>query len=269
MVAFNVCAIADTMFEDSLFGHVRGAFTGATSDSVGFLKEAQGGTAFLDEVSGLSSALQPKLLRVIETGVFRPVGSSRDVQSDFRVVSATNQRLSELVESAAFRADLAHRLSGVVIQIPALRDRAEDIPALVRHFLSRWAPEAPTIIDPAVLSMMMERHWPGNIRELRQVVESSAVFGSNVIDRDSFALAVASRSQDVNVSSPISPRGRLMGELERLSWDTRAVAARLGVHRATVYRWMRRYKIEPPTSPVGDVALPSSGSGSDLIAFRA
>jgi len=269
MVAFNVCAIADTMFEDSLFGHVRGAFTGANFDSAGFLKEADGGTAFLDEVSGLPAGLQPKLLRVIETGIFRPVGASRDARSDFRVVSATNQRLSELVESATFRADLAHRLSGVVIQIPALRDRAEDIPALVRHFLTQWAPEAPTVVDPAVLSMMMERQWPGNIRELRQVVESSAVFGSNVIDRDSFALAVSSRSENCDVlPMPISARGRLLAELERLGWNTRAVAAGLGVHRATVYRWMRRYRIEPPLSSGTAIPVASSVSRAELVAFR-
>jgi transcriptional regulator of acetoin/glycerol metabolism len=119
--------------------------------------------------------------------------------------------------------------------------------------------------------MMMERQWPGNVREPRQVVESSAVFGGNVIDRDSFALAVASRSEeDMDVSlTLISARGRLLAELDRLAWDTRAVAAHFGVHRATVYRWIRRYNIEWSPSLIGEIALGSSQMPEDLTAFHA
>jgi DNA-binding NtrC family response regulator len=115
LVAFNVCAIGETMFEDALFGHVRGAYTGASGDAPGFLREAHGGTVFLDEIGGLPPLLQPKLLRALETGVFRPIGSARDSTSDFRLVSATNDGIESLVAAGRVRADIAHRLSGFVV----------------------------------------------------------------------------------------------------------------------------------------------------------
>jgi transcriptional regulator with GAF, ATPase, and Fis domain len=255
LVSFNVCAIAETMFEDSLFGHVRGAFTGAASDSIGLLREADGGSAFFDEVSGLPASLQPKLLRVIETGVLRPVGGSRDVHSDFRVVTATNDHLSKLVTAGRFRADLAHRLSGVVIHVPPLRERAEDIPMLAKHFLGSFCEESPAVLRPEVMSLMMEREWTGNVREFRQVIEAAAVLGGNVVDAESYSLALSSRSSDAIQARPsMSPRGRLLAELERSEWDTRIAAERLGIHRATVYRWMRRYNLAPPASAIGRIA---------------
>src|SRR5678816_48003 len=119
-VPFNVCALPDSMFEDALFGHVKGAYTGAAGDTLGYLREANGGTAFFDEISGLALGLQPKLLRAIETRTIRAVGSSRDVTSDFRVVAATNECLDELVDAGRFRADLNHRLSGLVLTVPTL-----------------------------------------------------------------------------------------------------------------------------------------------------
>src|SRR3954470_19051267 len=137
LVAFNVCAIGDALFEDALFGHVRGAFTGAANDSAGFLREADAGTVFLDEISGLPWALQAKLLRAVETGEFRPVGAARDARSDFRVVAATNEHLDDLVECGRFRADLKHRIGGVVISVPTLAERVDDIPDLTRYFARR------------------------------------------------------------------------------------------------------------------------------------
>src|SRR6185436_15443756 len=134
-VAFNVCAIGDSMFEDALFGHVRGAYTGAVQDAQGFLREANSGTAFFDEISGLALPLQAKLLRAIELGVFRPIGARHDATSDFRVVAATNEHIHDLVANGRFRADLAHRLGGVVIDLPPLAERVEDIGLLARHFV--------------------------------------------------------------------------------------------------------------------------------------
>lgn len=176
LVAFNVCAIGDAMFEDALFGHVRGAFTGAVADSQGLLREADHGTVFLDEISGLNASLQVKLLRALEHGQFRPVGARSDCRSEFRVIAATNEEIGDLVDAGRFRADLAHRLGGIVIRVPALADRRTDIPCLVEHFL-RPAHCAVTVSDAALLRLV-EHPWPGNVRELRQVVEWAAVLAS-------------------------------------------------------------------------------------------
>ena len=165
------------MFEDALFGHVRGAYTGAIGEAMGYLREANGGSAFFDEISGLPLPLQAKLLRAIETGVFRPIGAARDARSDFRPIAATNDDLSELVRDGRFRADLWHRMSGVVLRVPALVDRIDDVPLLARHFLGAAA----RVTDDA-MAALMSRAWPGNVRELRQVLEAASVFANGAID---------------------------------------------------------------------------------------
>ena len=245
LVAFNVCAIGETMFEDALFGHARGAYTGAIGESMGFLREANGGTAFFDEISGLPLPLQAKLLRAIETGVFRPIGAARDARSDFRPIAATNDDLAELVCDGRFRADLWHRLSGVVLRVPALVDRVDDIPLLARHFLGA----AGRVTDEAMASLM-SRAWPGNVRELRQVLEAARVFANGAIDAAAIDAAVANRS--AGSSKPNSParslaeRSELVAVLESAAWDTGRAASELGIHRATMYRRMKRHGIEIP-----------------------
>ena len=253
LVAFNVCALSDSMFEDALFGHVKGAFTGALSDSPGFLREARGGTAFLDEISGLPLHSQAKLLRAIETGVVRPIGSSRDESTDCRVVVATNEHLDDLVRAGRFRADLAHRLSGVVVAVPALADRREDIPHLVYHFARLAAgddPDRSVVVAARALDRLQSHDWPGNVRQLRLVVDAALVIGGGVIDVDAVETVLASRSPATN--APSSPgyleREQLVAALAAACGDTELAAARLGVHRATIYRRMRRHGIPVPTS---------------------
>ena len=253
LVAFNVCAIGESMFEDALFGHVRGAYTGAIGESMGFLREANGGTAFFDEISGLPLPLQAKLLRAIETGVFRPIGAARDARSDFRPIAATNDDLSELVREGRFRADLWHRLSGVVLRVAALVDRIDDIPLLARHFLGA----APRVTDDAMASLT-SRAWPGNVRELRQVLEAARVFSHGSIDSAAIEAAIANRGTSAsNANSParsLAERSELVAVLESAAWDTSRAASELGIHRATMYRRMKRHGIEVPalgaTSPV-------------------
>jgi DNA-binding NtrC family response regulator len=250
-VAFNVCALGESMFEDALFGHSRGAYTGAVSESLGFLREAHGGTLFLDEISGLPVWLQAKLLRAIETGVFRPIGAARDSQSDFRTVAATNERLEELVAEGRFRADLAHRLRGVVLTVPPLRERMDDIPLLVEHFVRRGQPNDVVVVMREALEMLQQRAWPGNVRELRQVVEAAAVFGREVLDVDAVALALANRAASREVaaaySEGVAARRELISVLEKAEWDTERAAQTLGVHRATIYRKMKRLGVEVPS----------------------
>lgn len=251
-VAVNVCAIADSMFEDALFGHVRGAFTGATADSPGYLAEAHQGTLFLDEIGGLGLPLQAKLLRVIETREFRPVGGIRDRRSDFRVVAATNEPIDALVATGRFRADFAHRLSGVVITVPPLRDRLEDIPELVRHFMRLLAGSTPIQVTDGALRALQEHDWPGNVRELRHTLERAlALSGRRVIGRSEILHALRGAGRFQCFDAGASARSRLLEALEACAWDTALVALRFGVHRTTIYRRMRRYGIPVPRLAAG------------------
>ena len=239
-VPFNVCALGDTMFEDALFGHVRGAYTGASRDAPGFLREADAGTLFLDEISGLGLGLQAKLLRAVETGVYRPLGASRDARSDFRVLAATNERLDGLVQSGRFRADLMHRLGGTVVSVPSLAERRDDIPMLVDHFLRQLPSGGPTAASAGALARLWTEEWTGNVRELRQVVETAAAFAGDVVDEGAVERALAYRATTGQTSPAAEDRGTLTRALEEFSWDVARVASALGVHRATVYRRMKR-----------------------------
>jgi len=249
LVAFNVCALGDSMFEDALFGHVKGAFTGAVGESLGFLREANGGTAFFDEISGLPIPLQAKLLRAIETGVFRPIGAARDATSDFRTVAATNEHLRELVEAGRFREDLMHRLSGITVRMPTLAERVDDIPELARNFVSRAGGRDLPIADDAI-ALLQDTPWPGNVRELRQVIEASVAFAHHEIDTRSVYAALAHRSSVTarpRAVVELAERRELVTVLERASGDTERAAALLGVHRATIYRRMKRHGIHIPS----------------------
>jgi sigma-54 dependent transcriptional regulator, flagellar regulatory protein len=247
-VAFNVCAIADSMFEDAVFGHVRGAFTGATSDARGYLAEAHRGTVFLDEISGLPLQAQVKLLRAIETRMFRPVGAREDQRSDFRLVAAANETLDRLVDEGRFRSDLGFRLSGVIIEVPPLRERVEDIPVLVRHFTERMAPRShPVLFTVDAMDALRSHDWPGNVRELRHVIESAATLcGGDVLGREDVASVIRRRRAQPEVIEDSFSRRRLIEVLEQCGWDANEAARRLGVHRVTVYRRMRRLGISRP-----------------------
>jgi DNA-binding NtrC family response regulator len=267
LVAFNVCAIGDAMFEDALFGHARGAFTGALGDTQGFLREADGGTAFLDEISGLPLALQAKLLRAIETGEFRPVGAKHDVRSDFRVVAATNERLDELVAQHRFRADLSHRIGAIVVHVPPLCERTEDLPLLATTFLRRMG-LAHLPISTGALDRLRTHVWPGNVRELKQIVEWAATLATRCIDDEIVATALAHRASGPELDDRVLERKLLRDALESVQWDTRLAARELGIHRATLYRRMKRLQITVPAlRSVRPVALaPPSRAQSHAVA---
>jgi DNA-binding NtrC family response regulator len=241
-VAMNVCAVPDAMFEDALFGHVRGAFTGAHADAVGYLAEADGGTIMLDEINGLSLTAQAKLLRAIETGIFRPVGARRDRQSSFRVIAATNVDLVGLVASGTFRQDLFYRLSGLTVCVPDLRHRLDDLPELVSHFLRQDRANAVDFSADALAEL--RRHvWPGNVRELRSVVARATLLANGrQVDVASARMAIGANGLfNGRVISRIpDARAELVALLDEYRWDTSKVADHLGVHRATVYRRMQR-----------------------------
>jgi transcriptional regulator with GAF, ATPase, and Fis domain len=165
----NCAAFSDTLLESQLFGHVRGAFTGADTSHRGLFEQADGGTLFLDEVGDMSLAMQSKLLRVLQNGEIRPVGSESVKRVNVRVVSATNRPLETLIREKKFREDLYYRLRGVPVSLPPLRDRRDDIPLLIDHFLAKLAKEnggARLKAEPALLHLLARMDWPGNVREL-------------------------------------------------------------------------------------------------------
>jgi DNA-binding NtrC family response regulator len=268
LVAFNVCALGESMFEDSLFGHVRGAYTGAVGESLGFLREANGGTAFFDEISGLQMPMQAKLLRAVETGVFRPIGAARDVFSDFRTVAATNERLTDLVERGRFRADLKHRLSGVVITVPTLAERVEDIPELARYFVRR-ATGVALPIESCAMDLLMDTPWPGNIRELKQVIDVAAAFAREIVDVHVVETVLAHRATGLatdSVSDDRVERRALVSALQDVAWDVDRAAERLGIHRATIYRRMKRHGVEVPrVAPGRATTRPGRATNATMV----
>jgi DNA-binding NtrC family response regulator len=176
-VAFNCAAVPRELFEGQLFGHRKGAFTGATSDQPGTIRAADGGTLFLDEIGELPLDVQPKLLRFLENGEVSPLGERRPVTVDVRVVAATHRDLAALVKQGSFREDLYFRLQVIPLRVPPLRDRKEDIAALARHFVRELGPKgrAP-VLAPDALAALGDRPWPGNVRELRNVIERTLAY---------------------------------------------------------------------------------------------
>ena len=269
-VAFNVCALGDSMFEDALFGHAKGAFTGAVGESLGFLREANGGTAFLDEISGLPLAQQAKLLRALETGVVRPIGSARDAMTDFRLIAATNERIDDLVDEGRFRPDLAHRLRGLVLTLPTLAERIDDVPVLVDHFVRRARPDRTIEVTSDAMRLLQGHWWTGNVRQLKQAVEAALVFSDGALDAAAVGMVLGREGRadgSKTRTSELAERDELVQLLSSVAWDTERAAAALRVHRATVYRRMRRLGIPVPTvrasQPAGALtAVRAAGIGT-------
>jgi two-component system response regulator PilR (NtrC family) len=185
-VAVNCGAIPETLMESELFGHQKGAFTGAVSDRPGLFEQAEGGTLFLDEIGEVPLQLQAKLLRVIQEREFRRVGGAESFKADVRLVAASNRELEEQVREGSFREDLFYRLNVVQVRMPSLRERQEDIPLLVAHFLKKYhgSTTETEMITPAALKLLMAYPFPGNVRELENLVERCVVLGSRCIDRE-------------------------------------------------------------------------------------
>ncbi|HJV65231.1 MAG TPA: sigma-54 dependent transcriptional regulator [Geomonas sp.] len=199
-VAVNCGAIPDTLMESELFGHTKGSFTGATSDRAGLFEQAEGGTLFLDEIGEVPLLLQAKLLRVLQEREFRRVGGAVSFKADVRIVAASNRNLEEQVGEGSFREDLFYRLNVVQVRMPSLKERPEDIPVLVEHFYKKFALWTSTgeVIAPDALDALFNYPFPGNVRELENLVERCVVLGSRVITRDGLPPAV----RDYRIPSP-------------------------------------------------------------------
>ena len=196
-VALNCGAIPESLIDSELFGHAKGAFTGATADRPGVFVEADGGTLFLDEIGDMPSAVQARLLRVLQEGEVRPVGGSGVRSVDVRVIAATHVDLTLAVEHGRFRQDLFYRLNVVVLTVPPLRDRIEDLPMLAAHFLRKHGRAKPMTLSPDALDAMMTYAWPGNVRELENaVMHAMALYQGDVIVPESLPYAITSRPSD-------------------------------------------------------------------------
>jgi two-component system NtrC family response regulator len=180
-VTLDCCTLQENLFESELFGHEKGAFTGAERLKKGLIEGARGGTLFLDEIGEIGPAIQAKLLRVMETGEFRRLGGTKTLHTDARIICATNRDLARMAKDGSFRADLYYRLSTFVIEVPPLRERREDIPALVEHFLQKhdFSRRVAKEISPQALDMLMAYDWPGNVRELRNVIERAIILSGD------------------------------------------------------------------------------------------
>lgn len=262
-VAVNCAAIPDTLLESELFGHVRGAFTGADRDRGGMVAKASGGTLFLDEVGDMPTKMQVDLLRVLQEGVFRPVGGNNDKQVDIRVISASNKALKQLVKEKRFREDLFYRLNVVELSLPAIRERKSDIPLLVEHFLGKFQKRdgmPPKRLSRDALKRLTNHSWPGNVRQLEHVLLNAWVLvPGNVIEEDD--LALEDNSVDVPELSPttssaaenVPPRTygdfkneekeKILRALEVHGWNRAKAAKALDMPRRTFYRRLKQYNI--------------------------
>ena len=246
-VPVNCGSISPELFESELFGHTRGAFTGATSAREGLFSYAQGGTLFLDEISEMPAHMQAKLLRVLEEKAIRPVGSDRHIPTDVRVVVATNRRLHDEVGAGHFREDLFFRLNVVALTVPPLRDRVEDIPDLVEHFVRLLTAELGTpalALEYADMLKLQAYSWPGNVRELRNVVERSLLLGRLPGDSLSSGSSSATRAETgfpAEWTLAMVEKSHMLSVLEATGGNKSKAARTLGVSRKTLERKLKEW----------------------------
>lgn len=252
-VVVECSALPETLLESELFGHVRGAFTGAVADRKGLFEEAEGGTIFLDEIADTSHAFQARLLRVLQEGEIKPVGSNRPIKVNVRVISAGNKSLEDLVAKKLFRADLYYRLAVLPLTVPPLRDRREDIPLLVKHFLAQSAGKQGRVsmhLSPDAQQALVQHAWPGNVRELENLIERVVVTcqSSTINVHDLFAdHPLQTAKSDLGTIGKIArqeaERSRILQALRDAKGDKTRAARILSISRSSLYNKLRDYNI--------------------------
>jgi PAS domain S-box-containing protein len=251
-VAVNCSAIGDNLLESELFGHVKGAFTGALRDRAGRFEAADGGTIFLDEIGDISTQMQLRLLRVLQEREFERVGDDRTRKVDVRVIAATNRDIPEKLGDGSFREDLYYRLNVIEIQMPALRERREDLPLLVDYFIKKFNSQFKKAIKSLsgdAMDIFMEHQWPGNIRQMENVIEHAAIQckGEAITSEclpGSFLSTGASASKSLTGTASADGEAKAIREaLEKSAWNKAKAARLLGISRATIYRKMDEYGI--------------------------
>jgi formate hydrogenlyase transcriptional activator len=272
-VKLNCAAIPTGLLESELFGHEKGAFTGAIAQRIGRFELANRGTVFLDEVGEIPLELQPKLLRVLQEREFERLGSTRTLRTDARLIAATNRDLEAMVEEQKFRSDLFYRLNVFPVRVPPLRERPEDIPLLVRHFTQQFARSMNKDIESIpseTMNALCEYHWPGNIRELQNVIERAVILSSGPVlrvvlsDLKSNGGSVAASENAKSAARPENlgnmqrvleetERKQILGALEESRWvvaGPKGAAARLGMKRSTLQVRMQKLGIARSSKPV-------------------
>jgi len=260
-IALNCAALAPGVLESELFGHEKGAFTGATERRNGRFERADKGTLFLDEIGEIDPNVQTKLLRVLQDNVFERVGGTQTIKVDVRMVAATNSDLTEAIQQGRFREDIFYRLKVFSLTVAPLRERRDDIPALVDHFLRKFSLEMNkdvTAIDDEVMGFLMRYPWPGNVRELENVMERAVVLTEGAaITRDELPQELLFNQEDITPRPPPTPEGGsliertdqmerelIRGALERFRWNKTKAAEHLGLKRTTLQYKIKKYGLE-------------------------
>ncbi|MNC34971.1 Nitrogen fixation protein VnfA [compost metagenome] len=238
LVVVDCTGLSESLFESELFGHEKGAFTGALSKKIGLAEAAHGGTLFLDEIGDVPLSMQVKLLRLIESGSFRPVGSLRTIHSDFRLVVATHKPLKDMVELGSFREDLYYRISAFPITLPPLRERLDDLPLLIESHLKRIAPGSRAEIDEEALKRLMLYSFPGNIRELKNILERARLFSEDGIirERDLPTNVTGHVSQYKKTNRNSKSLKNLAQVLNGFEGSRADLAKEMGISERTLYR---------------------------------
>ncbi len=257
-VVQNCSAFNDNLLDSELFGHARGAFTGAVKSKKGLFELADGGTFFLDEIGDMSPALQVKLLRILQEGTFIPVGSTQTQKVDVRIVAATQRDLKEMLRQGQFREDLYYRVNVVSVALPPLRERLADVPLLVDHFLDCHAePKRKIRLSSACRQRLAEYHWPGNVRELENEIERVLVLQSGADEIDEDTLSPRIRYHDYRPGGEGGPptltlpqaiarleRAMILDHLKRAQWNKTRAAVSLGISRRNLIRKVQSYQLE-------------------------
>jgi len=255
-IAINSGALPDTLLESELFGYKAGAFTDATKDKPGHFAVAEGGTIFLDEISDVSPAFQVRLLRVLQDRTFQPLGATKSLKADVRIIAATNKSLEDLVRKGIFRQDLYYRINVVKLELPPLRERKEDIPILIKHLISRLnciQGKAVTGISPNALALLMSHDYPGNIRELENIIEHAFVLcpqgeiDTNALPHGLVGLIPrAPTHHRMGAAKKALETQILLDALKRSNYNRAAAARDLGLHKSTFFRKIKSLEIELP-----------------------
>ena len=253
-VAINCGALPEALLESEIFGHVKGAFTGAGANKKGLYEEAHGGTLFLDEIGEMAPGLQVKLLRALQSGEVRPVGSTRAITVDARVVAATNRDLEPMIRQGSFREDLFYRLNVIPIALPPLRERREDIPLLAEHFLARFGQRQGRVLrlSAGAMERLLRYAWPGNVRELENAMERTAILArSETIEPGDLPPHVGAGlalgpapGLAAEQTLAEAERAHIVQILERYGWNHTRAAEALGIGRTTLWRKLKEFEIE-------------------------